>query len=283
MSALRAGTIARCATVVALITATVLLLRFSYGGTTAVAQIDSTRADVPHAKEPTPDDECASIVREIYGTLGELPGSDSMLTYTCTTEFDVVDTVRYDHGIHVTDISQNAARTRVASEYFEMDRDSHEVFVVIPASRTVFRNAAIPADDVAGLPHMPWMRDTLLANSMIVSCRTSTDSAGHAMRVVLISPDPDVRRMFGIDSLEIGLDVDRRLVQRIAIVPVDRREYTRLEWRFGERRIALADSAFRAPVAKRFLLNEQKLSSQWRGFELVDNRNVAAALQEIER
>lgn len=266
---------ARLVVVIAIAIVIPILILGLDGPPEIVAQEEPRR----HVPPDAGDSACVREVREIYRRLMEVPSADSVLSFVCHVDLQSSDTSQMPHQVADVEITQNAVRTRVVSTEFEMDRDEHDVFVVVPSERTVFRStagikvAATTALDVAAI------RDTLLKHSHVAACEQFNDSSGVRLRRLSLVPYPELKLALGVVSVEFVVDLDGGHLRELSIVPSSHGAFSRLTWTFFNIRRGVAGPDLQRPVAHRFM-NGSMLNTTWSGYTLVDNRFAAASAEE---
>lgn len=223
---------------------------------------------------------CMAEVSEIYGHIATPPGSDSVCTFTYHVEAISLDTAVMKNSAADVEMSMNQGRMSLKSERFSVYRDSSDVFTVIPDTRVIFRSDAVNSASTSALGQdFSWMRDTLIARSTIIDCSGILDSADTRFRRVVMSPDPHAKRYFGVEKMTLLLDLERREVRSIAMIPSSRSTIQKIIWTFSPFVYSTPSPDFLKPVASQFLENGNTLSSKWKGYKVVDNRNVSALMR----
>lgn len=239
------------------------------GPARTVAEPDGDRngADAPSTAE------CMRSVREIYGALTAVPAGDSAIAYRCRVEVIPADSTVLRHSTTDLDVLCSAGRLRVTSSVMSVERDSVDVFAVVPEAHTVFRS-----DGRAGLPStgpsldLAAMRDSLIERSAVAACSERVDSAGHRLRTVQLQLDAAARRSYGLRGMTLVLDMNAARLTTMTMVPEGDREIRAIVWAFSPVRTTAAPEDLRAPAARRFLGRGDRLLAEWRGFRLEDHR-----------
>lgn len=223
------------------------------------------------------DTDCMSLVRDAYGHLTVPSGPDSVCSFTCHAVSEVATTKGPRTSEADIEYLTGPNRLQITSTLFSVFRDSQDVFTVVPATGSVYRTEARAVDRI-GTPQATilGLRDTLLRRCSVMECRDSSDARGVCYRLVHLRPDALASRSFEIEDLHLVIDISRRELRRIVMVPTAGAAYRRLAWTFSPVRIAAAVDSTRRGVAAQFVTSAGKLVPAWSRCRLVDMRTLAA-------
>lgn len=246
------------------------------GQTDSPPQGDEVSAARLLPEPPNPTGECMQEVRSIYGRVSTPPGADSTCAFSCRVIAHAADTATMKTSVADVDYILNERGMWITSDYFSAYRDSFDVFTVIPGTRTIFRSDGRGSfrSEMSGAD-MGWIRDSILTRSQLLECADESDSTGAAIRRVRLAPDPAVRGRFGIQEMTLLLDLERRQLRMVRMIPTDASLYAKIEWYFSPLKIGLATEEFRRPVAERFIAADGEVRGEWKGYKMVDNRMLA--------
>lgn len=223
------------------------------------------------------DADCVSLVRDAYGHLTVPSGPDSVCSFICHTVSEVATAKGPRTSEADLEYLSGPNRLQITSTLFSVFRDSQDVFTVVPATGTVYRTEARAVDRI-GTPQATilGLRDTLLRRCSVMGCRDSVDAQGARYRLVHLRPDALASRSFEIEDLHLVVDISRRELRRVAMVPTVGAAYRRLEWTLSPVRVAAAADSLRRGVAVQFVTPAGKLVPAWSRCRLVDMRSLAA-------
>ncbi|MGE3800861.1 MAG: hypothetical protein AB7H80_07565 [Candidatus Kapaibacterium sp.] len=220
--------------------------------------------------------DCKARVMENYAMLSQPPGEDSVLTFQTVVDAELVDTTFGAASVSTFKVTMNSRRIQMESKDFTMIRDTSMLLLTLPSLQTIYlyklQGEEDDHDPVAEMTEFLTARDELFAACSVVDCALEKDTDGSEYQKVILSPDPQTRRISGVKEFTVWLDTEKKIVHRVKLVPFYPAEYRQITWTFENLHRSLPPTGFTQPVETHVLADNGRLKSDYAGYTLEDNR-----------
>lgn len=222
------------------------------------------------------DTECRGVVRAIYGKMSG--AADASKICRITYKVRTVTRLKGKSIETVADVELVANRNRMwmVTEEMEVHQDASTAVMIMPGKKTIYIKRSNLAQFRESRGKMlSMMQDSLLALSDVSECTDVADRSLGSDRRITFQLRSRAQRSLRIRSFTLFLDTKAQAIRKIVVVPDGTNGITALDVTLGDIDYDYRPQAFNAPLLSNVLDPQGNLLAKYRGYELVDLRNVS--------